>query len=70
MTDPVVVGNDGKYFQVCHYERFEGQLLDVSFVSTVYTYIRTVSSYYLLSASLNSLDQPVRNQTFQSEEYS
>ena len=39
MTDPViVVGNDGKYFQVCHWERFEGQLLDLSFVSTVYIY--------------------------------
>jgi hypothetical protein len=37
MTDPVVVvGNDGKYFQVCHWERFEGQLLDLSFVSTVH----------------------------------
>ena len=40
MTDPViVVGNDGKYFQVCHWERFEGQLLDLSFVSTVYIYL-------------------------------
>ena len=36
MTDPEVVGNDGKYFQVCHWERFEGQLLDLSFVSTVH----------------------------------
>ena len=36
MTDSVVVGNDGKYFQVCHWERFEGQLLDLSFVSTVH----------------------------------
>ena len=55
MTDPVVVGNDGKYFQVCHWERFEGQLLDLSFVSTVYILEQQALNNYCLlcQTSLN-----------------
>ena len=40
-TDPV---NDGKYFQVSHWERFEGLLLDLSFVNqTVVALVSTPS---------------------------